>query len=327
MAGFKRFLLSGLIAVGLVSGSAFTDAVASGEVIAPPVNPEQRYAIEIPAGKLPELMKWHPARIPLVAAHRGGPMPGYPENALETMDHAMKYGPAILEVDVRKLKDGTLILMHDRTLERTTTGEGSVAEANWDDVKDLYLEDNDGTLTEFRVPTLQEALTWAKGRVILNLDIKRGVDIKNVVKAVREAQATDYVMLISYTLDQAKNFHAAGPEFVINVGMNSQEQVQAAKESGIKSDRIVAWTGLRLRDKALYDAIHAEGWRVTLGTLGFDERAIDHQIMISGKDAGYIDLFNGGVDVISTDRYWAAQKVILSPSIVFFRAKMSGRTN
>ncbi len=52
----------------------------------------------------------------LLAAHRGGPAPGYPENAIETLDHVLSNAAFIMEVDVAETRDGVLFLMHDDTL-------------------------------------------------------------------------------------------------------------------------------------------------------------------------------------------------------------------
>lgn len=69
---------------------------------------------------------WTEDRIPMVSAHRGGPYPGFPENAIETFENVSKQTPAVIEFDVAISKDSVLVLMHDNTLERTTTGSGKV---------------------------------------------------------------------------------------------------------------------------------------------------------------------------------------------------------
>ncbi|MEM9971852.1 MAG: glycerophosphodiester phosphodiesterase family protein, partial [Pseudomonadota bacterium] len=77
----------------------------------------------------------------LISAHRGGPSAGLPENGIETMDAILAALPAIMEVDVAQSPDGMHYLMHDRTLDRTTTGSGSVADTPWSVVKELNLVD------------------------------------------------------------------------------------------------------------------------------------------------------------------------------------------
>lgn len=75
-----------------------------------------------------------------------------------------------MELDIQKTKDGKLILMHDNTLDRTTTGKGKVSEWTLDSIRTLYLKNGASLRTKHRVPTLEEALLTAKGHVMVNLD-------------------------------------------------------------------------------------------------------------------------------------------------------------
>ena len=60
--------------------------------------------------------------------------------------------------------------MHDKTLDRTTTGKGKIAEWTLDSIRTLRLKNGAALKTKHRVPTLEEALLTAKGRVMVNLD-------------------------------------------------------------------------------------------------------------------------------------------------------------
>ena len=106
----------------------------------------------------------------LVSAHRGGPYPGYPENAAETMAAILEDIPAIMEIDVVTSADGVLYLMHDDTLDRTTTGTGETDALSWREISKLRLEDNDGVKTGFAPSRFDTALAWANGRTILQID-------------------------------------------------------------------------------------------------------------------------------------------------------------
>ena len=74
----------------------------------------------------------------LVVAHRGD-WRNFPENSLEGIENAIKMGVDIVELDVQRTQDGVLILMHDETLNRTTTGKGKVSEVTMDYISNLYL--------------------------------------------------------------------------------------------------------------------------------------------------------------------------------------------
>ncbi len=272
-----------------------------------------RYYIEVPKGHLKEFFRFHPLRIPLVSHHRGGPVAGYPENAIETMDNALRHGFGLMEVDIAELKDGSLILMHDDTLDRTTTGTGNVSDMSMQDVEKLYLEDNDGKQTIFRVPSLESALEWAKGRAILTLDIKRGTDFRKVAKAVEDAAAEDYAVAITYSLKQAVAFHKIAPAMMLTVSMYDQQDVADVAASGIDPRFIIAWTGTQMQPPAFYRHIHEQGWRAITGTF-----SLDKQLAETGENAEYLNVLEAGVDIIATDRFWAVQHQIRNPNLFYY---------
>jgi glycerophosphoryl diester phosphodiesterase len=296
---------------------------AAAEEVPLPPTPAAHHYIEIPSGGLKAFMAWTPMRIPLISHHRGGPAPGFPENAIETMQNALRYGPGLMEVDVAQLGDGTLVLMHDDTIDRTTTGSGRLEDLSWQDVAPLYLEDASGQRTGFRVPKLEDVLSWATGKAILTLDIKRGVDFTKVVAAVEAAGAQDYVIAISYTLEQALAFQKAAPNMMQTVTMRNADELAAVLASGLTRENIVAWTGTRLAGESHYQAIHSQGWRVVAGTLGSRETANANQILKAGNDGRYLEIYAMGADIIATDRFWAVQAQVRNPNIfVFTRSRL-----
>ncbi|MCM1451845.1 MAG: glycerophosphodiester phosphodiesterase family protein [Clostridium sp.] len=105
----------------------------------------------------------------IVASHRGD-WRNFPENSLEAIDNAIAMGVDIVELDVTRTKDSVLILMHDPKLDRTTTGKGPIAEATMDYIRTLNLKNGCNIRTIHKVPTLEEALLHAKGKIMINLD-------------------------------------------------------------------------------------------------------------------------------------------------------------
>lgn len=105
----------------------------------------------------------------LIVAHRAD-WRDFPENSLPAIEGSIAQGVAMVEVDLQRTKDGHLVLMHDVTVDRTTTGRGQVADLTLEEVRALHLRDGLGSPTPFRVPTLREALLTARGRVWVNLD-------------------------------------------------------------------------------------------------------------------------------------------------------------
>jgi len=108
----------------------------------------------------------------LLAAHRGGALL-WPENSLLAFRNAVALGADFIEFDVHLSKDGEAVVIHDPTLDRTTTGAGPVKDRTVDELKALRLKDRTGALTEETVPTLDEvAAVAAKGKRRMLLEIK-----------------------------------------------------------------------------------------------------------------------------------------------------------
>lgn len=105
----------------------------------------------------------------LVVAHRAD-WRNAPENSLQAIKSCIDMGVDMVEIDVRKTKDNKLVVIHDKTLDRTTTGKGLVNEWTLDSLKTLYLKDGLGVSTPNKIPTLEEALLLAKDKILINLD-------------------------------------------------------------------------------------------------------------------------------------------------------------
>lgn len=104
-----------------------------------------------------------------VAAHRGD-WRNYADNALEAIESCIKMGVDVVEIDVAKTKDGHLVLMHDKTIDRTTNGKGKVSDFTLEEIKSLRLRNGLGRVTAFQIPTFEEAMQAAKGGIIVNVD-------------------------------------------------------------------------------------------------------------------------------------------------------------
>ncbi|MEL6258865.1 MAG: glycerophosphodiester phosphodiesterase family protein, partial [Pseudomonadota bacterium] len=153
----------------------------------------------------------------VIAAHRAGPAPGFPENAIETMENALSQGVYTFEIDVSTSRDGVLFLLHDRTLGRTTNISGRVADTDWDDIRDARLVDNDGATTAFTPPSLAQTLDWAvANNALLELDRKAPTTHDEIIEAVKRAGAQRHVVVITYTDAQARNVAELAPDLMMS---------------------------------------------------------------------------------------------------------------
>jgi glycerophosphoryl diester phosphodiesterase len=129
----------------------------------------------------------------LVTAHRGD-WRNTSENSVQALKNCVAMGVDIMELDLKKTKDGHLVIMHDATVDRTTTGKGDVSSMTLAEIKSLYLRSGTGHKSGHRVPTFNEMLSASKGKIIIDVD--KGYDyFPEVIKALRETGTVGEVIV------------------------------------------------------------------------------------------------------------------------------------
>lgn len=129
----------------------------------------------------------------LVVAHRGD-WRNACENSVQAIEYAINMGVDMVEIDLARTKDGILILMHDNTLDRTTTGTGKPEDYTLAEIKALQLRNGCHIKTIHKVPTLEEALLAAKGHIMLNLD--KAFDYFDQVMKLLEKTGTTHLVVM-----------------------------------------------------------------------------------------------------------------------------------
>lgn len=105
----------------------------------------------------------------LVVAHRGD-WRQTPENSIQSLVNCIDKGIDICEFDLKKTKDDQIIIMHDKTIDRTTNGKGKPEYHTLSEIKKFRLLSGTGHPTVHVIPTLEEMLVAAKDRIIINVD-------------------------------------------------------------------------------------------------------------------------------------------------------------
>lgn len=253
--------------------------------------------------ELRELLRYSGERLPLVSAHRGGAKAGLPENCIATMEDTLRHTFAIMEVDPRLTADGAIVLHHDPTLDRATTGSGKLIERTLSEVRELRLKDPAGNTTEHGIPTLDEALEWARGKTVLILD-QKDVSVADRVRKIREHNAQAYAMLIVYSFKEAEECYALDPEIMMEVMIPSPEKAAEFEATGVPWSNVVAFVGHTPPKKLeTYRMIHDQGTLCVEGT----SRNLDRQLlqrMTSDRDgvrADYEATFMHGADLLEVD--------------------------
>ncbi|MCH6160018.1 glycerophosphodiester phosphodiesterase [Streptomyces marispadix] len=185
------------------------------------------------------------------AAHRGGAME-VPENSMAGLTSAYRRGSAdVLDVDVRRLRDGTLVAIHDATLDRTTDHKGPVAaltQRQWHRVRLRPEHGLPGAWRPEHPPTAADVLDRFGGRIVLNVELKDGGGLRRLAALIRKRGLAESVYVQSNDLRLAAKAHRMG--LLTSVWRS---------------------VGQARRD-------HPERWRGTVDMLSVDHRARDADI-------------------------------------------------
>jgi glycerophosphoryl diester phosphodiesterase len=187
----------------------------------------------------------------LFAAHRGGALL-WPENSLLAFTSAVALGADYLEFDVHLSRDGELIVIHDPTLERTTTGSGPVRERTMAELERLRLKDRAGAVSGEMIPTLPEVAALAargKRRMLLEIKVDErrqrypGIEEKVLAVLDRENMA-DSTVVMAFEADTWRRVRelrpdvAAGalysPGTLRSLGLTARQALEEAGRAGAR---------------------------------------------------------------------------------------------
>ncbi|WP_299524797.1 glycerophosphodiester phosphodiesterase family protein [Winogradskyella sp.] len=244
----------------------------------------------------------------LVIAHRAD-WRNACENSILAIENAIEMGVDMIEIDLKKTSDNELILMHDHTLDRTTTGKGYVKDHTLAEIKELYLKDGAGHKTLFKVPTLKEALLVAKGEVLINLD-QSFEYFAYVLPILKETNTTDQIIIKGYNkpLDKVKEklgVYIDSVQYmpIIKLGKKGYKElfneVLEYPFEGVE----FTFTSDTIPEVARLHEFEQNGTRVWVNALWPEHNAGHHDDRaLKEPDSAYGWLISKGVNMIQTDR-------------------------
>ena len=232
-----------------------------------------------------------------ITAHRGASVDA-PENTLAAFSKAIEDMADVIELDVQMTKDGYIVVMHDTSAYRTTGVLKNITELTLREVKRLdagywYSEEYKGE----KVPTLEEVLQLAKGKIKLNIEIKTADNsdevAKKVVKLIQKYSMQDSCVITSfdYSALQAVRSYDEDIEvgYILSVAYGKFYEIDDVDFFSVNASFLT---------KRVVDAIHNSGKQVYAWTVN--------------NDASIKNLTNKGVDNIITDKPVTAREVIYS---------------
>ncbi len=234
----------------------------------------------------------------VISGHRGTFEHGLPENSIVAMEEVLKYTKAIFEVDPRLSKDSVAVMIHDNTLDRTTTGKGKVIDYMWEELQKLKLKDAKGNVTQYTIPTLDEMIIWAKGKTILNLD-KKDLPLEKTAEIIRKHDAYAWVWVTVHDVGQAKFYLDKNPKQYLSMHIRSLGALEDFKNSGLPYDRMIVYVGAELTPEnlAIIEFMKRKGVMCMVSTAStYDKLPIKED-----RAEKYRSMFIGGATVLESD--------------------------
>lgn len=234
----------------------------------------------------------------LISGHRGSIEAGFPENSIEAFAYVLRHTPAFFEIDPRLTKDSVIVLMHDATLDRTTTGTGKLSDYTWEQVKQLRLKDAAGNITPYRVPTLSEAIEWARGKTVLNLD-RKDVPLEMTARMIEQHHADAFVMVTVHDAQQAKFYHDRHPGRMMSAFVKTTEAMASYEKAGIPWKQLIAYVGPEEKPaiRPLMDSLHARGVRCMISAAP----VYDKLPGAAARTEAYRNVLKGNLDILESD--------------------------
>lgn len=245
-----------------------------------------------------------------VISHRGD-WRNTPENSIRAIQNCIDLGVNMVEIDIKKTKDNELILLHDKTLDRTTTGKGLPQDYTLAEIKQMRLRNGAGVATSHQIPTLEEAMIVAKGKIWVNID--KEYDYFDLVEKVLEKTGTTQQVLIKaglpYQKVVAENKAVLDKLFFMPIIDMANPDAMTMVEEYIKNMQPkafeVCFTQIDQALQNVLDRIQKSGSKVWINTLwpslcaGLnDDRAVEE----NQQDSIWGKVIEMGASFIQTDR-------------------------
>lgn len=217
-------------------------------------------------------------------------------------------GVDIIELDVQMSKDSILVIMHDRTIDRTTSGKGKVSDYTLEELKKFTLRTGTGTPTRQRIPTLEEAMLLLKGKVVVNID--HGYDFYTLTISVLEQTGTFDIAILKSATPLDKIIEEHGPHALDKViympwcNIEKQEAIDATSEFADKKLSTMVEVGfydsnnLAEKLKPFKTTYPLKIWVNSLWGGIDDEMAVDE----GNPDESWGWILKQGATIIQTDR-------------------------
>lgn len=200
----------------------------------------------------------------IVIAHRGSHLVK-PENSIAAIEEAIELGADYVEIDLRTTHDGHLVLIHNETVDHTTSGKGRIQDLSLDEVAKLTLNAKDGHL--YSIPSFREALKVCKNRINIYLDFKEA-DVAQAYKEIKAAGMEKQVLVYLNKAEQYTLWRVVAPQMPLMSGL---PKLIKKEEMITFLDKMPLEATDNISDPTLFAALKESGLSVFLDVQMADE--------------------------------------------------------
>jgi glycerophosphoryl diester phosphodiesterase len=233
-------------------------------------------------------------------AHQGGDGL-WPSNTMFAMEQAAEMGVDVLEMDIHQTADGTLVVMHDETVDRTTDGNGQIKEMTLAELKELDAghnwTDDDGQTYPYRgqditVPTLEEIFArFPNYRMVIEIKQSAPSITEPFCDLIREYGMEEKVIVGSFSQDVVNEFRQVCPEVATSAGQTEVitffilsslflENIYTPEALALQIPE--TRSGITVLTNRLIEAAHKRGMEVQVWTI--DDQEDQKRILEMGVD-------------------------------------------
>ena len=214
----------------------------------------------------------------MVVSHRGD-WRNAPENSLQAIQNCIDMGVDMVEVDLKKTKDGHLIVMHDQTIDRTTTGKGKPENYTLEELRRFRLKNGAAHKTTHLIPTLEEVMLLCKGKILVNID--KGYDYFKEAYCILEKTGTvdQCVIKAGLPYEQVKVENGEVLDKVIFMPVINLNKEDAEKVLG----QIERWQKIMMEKYGIHFIHASDEWYILA----------DRELPCEDEYDGYLQLENG----------------------------------
>ncbi|NOY26383.1 MAG: glycerophosphodiester phosphodiesterase family protein [Oligoflexia bacterium] len=236
----------------------------------------------------------------LVSGHRG--MGGTfgalaPEDTVSAVRAAIAYGVDFVETDPRPTADGVLVNLHDTTVDRTTDGTGEASKMSLAEIQALHVDAGDlpGDFSCERVPTFQQILSAARGRVHVLVDANKTDRVDLLVGDIVATDTLEWAIFDTSSVDKIDQALAIEPDLHTMIRVDSEQSLD--DELAHFTDHPPVIVEIEDTMPQLAPAVTAAGNRAMK-----DVFIEDLQVIGADDVSGYGDVYDAGVMILQSER-------------------------